>query len=107
MARTMKISVIITAYNRQNFIKQALASCLDQTLSPEMYEIIVLKNFDYTPIAENTRKVNIRYIRYTDEKVGEMVMKGIEAATYDIISFLDDDDLFSPEKSKLHGLYKI
>ena len=101
MVKNMKISVVIMAYNRQNFIKQALTSCLEQTLPSEMYEIIVLKNFDYTPIIENKRGVSIRFIKYTNEKIGEMIIKGVEAATYNTISFLDDDDIFAPSKLEL------
>lgn len=98
MEQNLKISVIIMAYNRQDFLSESLMSCLNQTLAPEMYEIIVLKNFDFTPIVENIRGVNVRFIRYEDEKVGKMMLKGVEAAKYKIISFLDDDDIFLPNK---------
>ncbi len=39
------ISVIITAYNRREFLKHAVRSVLNQTLDKGLYEIIVVKNF--------------------------------------------------------------
>jgi len=42
------ISVIITAYNRREFLLDAFRSALNQTLDRNKYEIIVTKNFtDY------------------------------------------------------------
>ncbi len=38
----MKISIIITCYNLEKYISRAIYSCLDQTLSEEKYEIIVV-----------------------------------------------------------------
>lgn len=101
MTQNLKISVIIMAYNRQNYIKQAITSCVEQTLGSEMYEVIVLKNFDYTPEIENERGVSIRFIKYKDEKIGNMIIEGVDNARYDIISFLDDDDVFMPNKLEL------
>lgn len=40
------ISVIVTAYNRKQFILEALNSIVNQTLSKDKYEVIVTKNFE-------------------------------------------------------------
>ena len=40
------ISVIVTAYNRKEFLLQAVSSALRQTLPREYYEVIVVKNFE-------------------------------------------------------------
>jgi glycosyltransferase involved in cell wall biosynthesis len=39
------ISVIITAHNRKEFLKEAIQSALNQTLERSNYEILVIKNF--------------------------------------------------------------
>ena len=39
------ISVIISAYNRKDFIMKAIESALDQDIDKSKYEIIVIKNF--------------------------------------------------------------
>jgi Glycosyl transferase family 2. len=41
------ISVIITAFNRDTFLKDAIESALKQTLDKKVYEVIVVKNFDW------------------------------------------------------------
>ena len=40
------ISVIVTAYNRKQFILEALNSIVNQTLSKDKYEVIVTKNVE-------------------------------------------------------------
>ena len=40
------ISVIITAYNRKDFLFNAIKSVVNQTLDKKYYEIIVIKNFE-------------------------------------------------------------
>jgi len=39
------ISIIITAYNRRKYIRQAIQSIINSTLSRDGYELIVVKNF--------------------------------------------------------------
>ena len=39
------ISVIITAYNRREFIRDAVNSVINSALPDDEYEIIVIKNF--------------------------------------------------------------
>jgi len=40
------ISVIITAYNRKEYLLNAIKSVINQTLDKKYYEIIVIKNFN-------------------------------------------------------------
>ena len=97
------ISVIITAYNRKEFILNAIKSVLNQTLDKQYYEIIVIKNFRDETIDEFINKNKIKHI-VMDGTVGEYLDKGISEANGEIISFLDDDDLFF--KNKLDIVYK-
>ncbi len=39
------ISVVITAYNRREFLKYAVKSVINQTLDKSLYEVIAVKNF--------------------------------------------------------------
>ena len=40
-----KISIIVTAFNRREFLRNAIESILKQTLDRAQFEIIVTKNF--------------------------------------------------------------
>ncbi|WP_290705506.1 glycosyltransferase, partial [Ferroplasma sp. Type II] len=62
------ISVIIVAYNRKNYIKQAIESVLNQTLNQNLYEIIVVKNFEDMEIDDFINKNNIKNIYTVDQR---------------------------------------
>lgn len=98
------ISVIITAYNRKEFLLNAVKSAINQTLDKKYYEIIVIKNFDDATIDEFIANNNIKSI-FMDGTVGEFLYTGIKECKGEIISFLDDDDLFF--NNKLEYVYNL
>ena len=87
------ISVIITAYNIKEFLLNAIKSVLKQTLEKKYYEIIVIKNFLDKDIDDLIDEKKIKHI-LMEGTLGEFLYKGISEANGEIISFLDDDDLF-------------
>lgn len=91
------ISVIITAYNRKEFLLNAIKSVVNQTLDKKYYEIIVIKNFTENAIDGFIYKYNIKNI-LIDGTLGEFLYAGLTNSTGQVISFLDDDDLFSTNK---------
>ncbi|MCW1293277.1 MAG: glycosyltransferase [Candidatus Parvarchaeota archaeon] len=64
------ISVIVTAYNRKEFLLNALKSAVNQTLDRKFYEIIVVKNFNDNEIDNYIQQNNIKEINM-DGTVGE------------------------------------
>ena len=90
------ISVVIMAYNREDFIYKAIESVINQSLDNDRYEIIVLTNFKVPN--SYTHVTNIRFVGYTNLTMGEVISLGVEESKGKIISFLDDDDIFSSEK---------
>jgi glycosyltransferase involved in cell wall biosynthesis len=98
------ISVIITAYNRREFLLNAIKSALNQTLSKDRYEIIVIKNFNDDKIDDCINKNNIKNI-LIDGTLGEFLYKAINESHGNILSFLDDNDLFL--NNKLEYVYNL
>ncbi len=96
------ISVIITAYNRKEYILKAIKSALNQTLDKKYYEIIVVKNFNDDEIDNFINKNNIKSI-LSNNKL--LIIDGIKCSQGNIISFLEDDDLFF--NNKLETVNKI
>ncbi len=94
------ISVIITAYNRREFIKEAIQSVLNQTLDKDLYEIIVIKNFR-TPFDRIWSSNGIKLIYKPKGSIGEFLSEGILHSRGSIIAFLDDDDTFAKNKLKI------
>ena len=101
------ISVIITAYNRKEFIKDAVQSVLGQTLNKDLYEIIIIKNFRMSSDKTWINK-NIKLIYLKDGSFGDFLRLGIKNAKGKIIVPLDDDDIFFNNKlSVLYNFFKI
>lgn len=92
------VSVLVTAYNRKEYILEAVKSVLNQTIERSKYEIIVVKNYlDYNidKFLSEYGVINI----YTDElSLGAKLAYGIEKARGEILCFLEDDDMFLPNK---------
>ncbi|PYB68574.1 hypothetical protein DMB44_03630 [Thermoplasma sp. Kam2015] len=99
----IKISVIISAHDRRTYVKSAIESVLAQSFDRESYEIILVKNFVDRDIDIFCSKRNIKNILYNGKTLGQKMARGIDEANGEIISFLDDDDLF--ESNKLQTIY--
>lgn len=89
----MKYSIVITNYNYQNYIKEAIESALlvsddviivDDGSSDESWKII------------QQYKNTVRYFK-KNEGVGKARNEGIKLAKHDYIICLDADDILNPE----------
>ncbi|MHB8361613.1 MAG: glycosyltransferase family 2 protein [Thermoplasmataceae archaeon] len=100
------ISVVITAHDRKRYLKSAVESILQQTIDPNSYEIIVVKNYHDDQIDEYLHEKGV-YAIYTElDSFGEKIYAGIMKCSGKIITFLDDDDQFSSEKlSKIVSIF--
>jgi len=92
------VSVIITAYNRKKYLLSAVMSALNQTLSRHLYEVIVVKNYEDYHIDSKLKEWGITSVLSTEKRLGAMFSDGLETASGNVISLLDDDDEFVPEK---------
>lgn len=92
------VSVIIPVYNRPEFLKEALDSVLKQTFLN--FEIIVIDDgsTDSTSDVINSYGDKIVKIRQDNKGVSSARNRGIMAAKYDFIAFLDSDDLWMEQK---------
>lgn len=101
-----KISVIIPTYNRASHLKIALESVLEQSFKD--FEVIVVD--DHSDDNGQTKKVvdsfndtRLRYY-YLDNNNGPATARnfGVTKSKGELISFLDSDDRFMPNKLKDH-----
>jgi glycosyltransferase involved in cell wall biosynthesis len=92
------ISVIILSWNRKPYIKRAVDSVLNQTLTPELIEIIVTKNYYDQDIDYFLKVNNVRSIYLPIDEVGTKIADAIDIARGTVICFLDDDDTFKRDK---------
>ncbi|MBD2196496.1 MULTISPECIES: glycosyltransferase [Calothrix] len=101
------ISVIIPAYNCQKTIKATIASVLNQTFTN--FELIVINDGSQDSTLEIISKIeDYRLKIFSFENAGGNVSRnrGLNYAVGDFVSFLDADDIWTPEKlaSQLQAL---
>ncbi len=98
-----KVSVVIVTFNRPDYVPLAIQSVLDQTFQD--FEIIVVDNGIEKPAESIVKKFNDARIKYLPqvENTGCSGGKnvGIKSAQGEYVAFLDDDDVWLPEKLEL------
>ena len=92
------ISVVIVAYKRRQYIETAILSAFNQTLDKRYYEIIVVKDFTDAKIDGLIEKIGCKSIIVDEKNYGIKLAIALDIAKGMIITPLDDDDLFTPEK---------
>jgi len=102
----MKISVIIPTYNRKERLTACLSAIWSQDFNKNEYEVIVVDDGSEDGTKEMIQKigkpVNFNYIWH--ENVGRAANRniGIRSAKGDIIVFLDDDVVATPQLLQKH-----
>ena len=94
----LTISVVIPNYNRADLIGETLANVLGQTRPPD--EVIVVDDGstdDSARVIEGFGK-RVTLIRQKNAGPGAARNRGLEAATGELIQFMDSDDLWSLNK---------
>ena len=99
-----RVSAIIPAYNGASFLGEAIQSVLDQTYSN--LEIIVVDDASPDQTSEVVKQFDdprIKYIVHEENKGSDAARDtGMRASSGEIVTFLDQDDLFHPEKLQAH-----
>ena len=93
------VTVIVTAYNEEAFVEEAVRSVLAQTFTD--FELLAIDDgsTDGTAdILESIRDPRLRVIHQINRGISETRNRGIEEARGDIIAFLDGDDIWLPSR---------
>ncbi|MFP3203052.1 MAG: glycosyltransferase family A protein [Sulfolobus sp.] len=80
------------------FLLDAVNSALNQTLPKDEYEVIVVKNFEDERIDKFLEEHNVKNIVTNEEPFGTDLARGVEESKGEVISLLDDDDLWLPQR---------
>jgi glycosyltransferase involved in cell wall biosynthesis len=96
----LKVSVVIPTRNRPQMLGAAIDSVLAQTFTD--YEIVVVINGPDNPLTPKTFEAatatGCRIIRVERAGIAVALNAGIAAARGEWIAFLDDDDLWEPNR---------
>ena len=71
---------------------------MNQDISRDVYEVIVVKNFEDQELDEFIDSNGFRRILAGNDPVGIFLSIGVEEAKGEIVSFLEDDDIFTHDK---------
>ncbi len=96
------VSVIIPAYNQSHYLGQAIESVLAQSY-PD-FEIIIVDDGstdDTRAVAQSYADPRLRYVYQANAGLSAARNTGIRHAAGSLLSYLDSDDLFLPEKLAL------
>ncbi|MCF3623160.1 glycosyltransferase family 2 protein, partial [Planktothrix agardhii] len=94
-----KISVIIPVYNGEKTIQKTIESVLQQTWQD--FELIVINDGSQDATLEILSSIQdprLRILSYSNAGLASSRNRGITEATGEYISFLDADDLWTPDK---------
>ncbi len=94
---TPKVTLLMSTYNRPDYLKEAIASVLGQTM--DNWELILMNDggLDVGPIVEELRDQRIKYLNDSVNRGKAFRMnQGLELARGEYVAYLDDDDRFYP-----------
>ncbi len=107
-----EISVLVLAWDRVKFLRAALESIANQTLSAALFEVVVISNRSEAEvrasiIGRSTDHLDLRVVRCTDKKKGRFFAEGIRSTRGAILALLNDDDLWEPERlERVHDAFR-
>ena len=94
------VSAIIPAHNGERYVEQAIRSVLQQDYHPVELIVVDDGSTDRTAQAASSHS-QVRLIQQDNRGVANARNAGVNASSGKIISFLDQDDLWTPHKLSL------
>lgn len=95
---TPYLSVVVVFHTRLNYLPAALDSVLNQTLPKNEFEVLVVGPTRPDALVERNADPSIEYVECRETGLGNKVAAGLRKARGEVVAFLEDDDLFEPEK---------
>lgn len=99
-----QISIIIPTYNRVNFLMDTLESVINNKVTPQSFELIIVDNNsqDSTPemvtaCIENHPNYHIYHVIEKNQGASFARNRGIKEASTPLLLFLDDDEVADPD----------
>jgi glycosyltransferase involved in cell wall biosynthesis len=91
-----RVSAVVTAFNCERYLAEAIESALDQTLPP--FEVVVVDDGSTDGTQAVARGYPIRLEAQAHAGIGTARNRGVEAAGGEWVAFLDGDDRWPAER---------
>jgi glycosyltransferase involved in cell wall biosynthesis len=92
----MKVSVVIPAYNEEDYLPKTLDALKEALRSITDTEIIVVDNQSTDPTRAIALQCGARIVEETEHNIGRVRNAGAEAANGNVIVFIDADTIVRP-----------
>lgn len=89
----LKCSVIIPVYTRKEFVNQALLSLENQDVDINLFEVLIISNIEIN--LERNYNLDMQIVKSDRMTLAGKLFQGIILCKYDVVTFLEDDDLYS------------
>lgn len=98
MAPDPEVAVVVYAYSRKEYLPFALHSIAAQTLPRPRFELVVVKNFADADIDRRLDELGAISLWDDGSSNGSCLHRGLRASRAPIVTFLDDDDEYEPDR---------
>jgi glycosyltransferase involved in cell wall biosynthesis len=95
---TAAVSVVVTAFDAQSFIEEAVCSALDQTVTPTEIVVVDDGSTDDTATLAEALGPTVTVLRRTHAGIGPSRNAGLAAVHTPLVALLDADDVWLPTK---------
>lgn len=92
------VSVIVTAYNRRQYLARALQSVHDQRFPADQFEVVVSKNFQDEATDANAIAWGYRLLDALKVTAGAQIDNALHFCRGRVVALLDDDDTWLPSR---------
>ena len=97
------ITVLVTAYQRKEYLNFALASLINQTIKRDLFEIIVITDFRVDwPFPKD---IKVKFLETSVKDLGPKIASAIELSSGNILCFIEDDDVWTTDR--LQSIYEL
>lgn len=102
----MQVSAIITAYNSEMFVAEAISSVLEQTCPADEIVVIDDGSTDQTrDVVASYAQNGVRYLYQENHGPGAARNYGLQETSGEMVAFLDADDVWLKDKNKIQLEY--
>jgi Glycosyl transferase family 2 len=93
-----EVAVIVGAFHRREYVARAVRSVAAQTIGKDRLELVVTKNFRDAALDTELEGLGATLLLDDEPRIGRWLSHAFHRTTAPIVTLLDDDDEFEPDR---------